>query len=283
MKKIVKNGVFDQERALYNLCDAQVVNCRFEGEADGESALKECRNVEIDGSTFVLRYPLWHAKGFNLKNSQMATSARAPIWYTEDGVIENCRIESIKTLRDCKNTKIKNSYISSEEFGWKCDGIEICNSEIESVYFLLDTKNVTIDNLKMKGKYSFQYTENIHIKNSYLDTKDAFWHTKNLTVENSTVKGEYLGWFSDGLTLINCHISGTQPLCYCKNLKLVNCTMEDTDLSFEYSSVEADIKGHIVSVKNPQSGYINADSIGEIILEDSVVECDCKITTRKSK
>jgi hypothetical protein len=56
--------------------------------------------------------------------------------------------------------------------------------------------------------------------------------------------------------------------------------MEGTDLSFEYSDVEADISGHILSVKNPHTGYITADSIGEIILEDSVMENTCQITVR---
>ena len=57
--------------------------------------------------------------------------------------------------------------------------------------------------------------------------------------------------------------------------------MENTDLSFEYSDVEADIKGHILSVKNPKSGIINADSVGEIILEDAVMECKGKVVTNK--
>ena len=98
---------------------------------------------------------------------------------------------------------------------------------------------------------------------------------------NSRVKGEYLGWFSEGLTLINCHIIGTQPLCYCKNLKLVNCTMEGTDLSFEYSDVEAEIRGHVDSVKNPRSGVIVLDSVGEIITEDPVMECTGKVCIRE--
>jgi len=139
---------------------------------------------------------------------------------------------------------------------------------------------VTLDRVKMKGKYSFQYMENLTIRDSYLDTKDAFWHSKNVTVINSTVKGEYLGWFSEGLTLINCAISGTQPLCYCKNLKLVDCTMEGTDLSFEYSDVEATVKGHIDSVKNPRSGSITADSVGEVIMGDAVMECTGKVIIR---
>jgi hypothetical protein len=132
----------------------------------------------------------------------------------------------------------------------------------------------------MKGKYSFQYTENFTISDSYLDTKDAFWHAKNITVKNCTLKGEYLAWYSEGLTLIDCKIIGTQPLCYAKDLTLINCTMEDTDLSFEYSDVKADVRGHIHSVKNPRSGEIVADSIGEIILEDSVFETNCRIHTR---
>ena len=132
----------------------------------------------------------------------------------------------------------------------------------------------------MEGKYSFQYMENLEIDNCNLDTKDAFWHSKNVTVRNSIVKGEYLGWFSDGLTLIDCKIIGTQPLCYCNNLKLVNCTMEDTDLSFEYSDVEADVRGNILSVKNPKSGTITADSVGEIVREDPVMECFGEVIIR---
>ena len=67
---------------------------------------------------------------------------------------------------------------------------------------------------------------------------------------------------------MRCHIKGTQPLCYCKNLKLIDCTTEDCDLAFEYCSVDATIKGKILSVKNPESGKICADEIGELIVTD---------------
>lgn len=69
-------------------------------------------------------------------------------------------------------------------------------------------------------------------------------------------------------------------MCYCKNLKLINCTMEDTDLAFEYSDVEADVQGHILSVKNPKSGRILADSVGEIIRGDAVMECTGEVILR---
>ena len=95
------------------------------------------------------------------------------------------------------------------------------------------------------------------------------------------VEGEYLGWYSDGLTLIRCHIKGTQPLCYCKNLRLIDCTMEDADLAFEYSEVQADVDSHIVSIKNPYMGKISCKSLGELIqTEDSVYPHLCQVEVR---
>lgn len=283
MTKCISKQTFDEERALYNLVDAEVLDCTFAGPQDGESVLKECHDFTVKDCSFSLRYPIWHAKKFKVINSSMDELTRAPIWYGSDGLLEGCKITGIKCLRECERVLISNCDIKSPEFGWKCNGVNIKDSSIESEYFLFDTNNVDIVNLKMKGKYSFQYMENLHIKDSELDTKDAFWHSKNITVENSLVKGEYLGWFSENLTLINCHIIGTQPLCYCKNLKLVNCTMDDTDLSFEYSDVEADIKGHVVSVKNPKSGVITLDSVDDIIFEDAVMECSGKIVIRDER
>ena len=123
-------------------------------------------------------------------------------------------------------------------------------------------------NLQFFGKYSFQYVKNMTIKNSHLSTKDAFWHTDNVTVKDSILEGEYLGWYSKNLTLIRCHIKGTQPLCYCKNLTLIDCTMEETDLSFENSSVYASIASDIVSIKNPKKGKIQVLSYKQLILDN---------------
>lgn len=281
MQKQIISQTFDEERALYNLTDAEVVGCTFAGPADGESVLKEARNIRVENCGFSLRYPLWHVKGFTLADSRMDDKTRAAIWYACDGEILSSHLHGIKAVRECSNIRLKNCSVISPEFGWKSDGIILEDSEITAEYLFLDSRNITLDHVRMNGKYSFQYVENLRIRNSRLDTKDAFWHAKNVTVENSEVKGEYLGWFSEGLTLIDCKISGTQPLCYCKNLRLVNCTMEDADLSFEYSDVDADIRGHVISVKNPRSGRIVADSVGEIVREDPIMECTGEVIIRK--
>ena len=76
------------------------------------------------------------------------------------------------------------------------------------------------------------------------------------------MKGEYLAWYCENVTFENCTLIGTQPLCYCKDLKLINCRMVDCDLAFEKSDVEAEIVSDVLSIKNPRSGSIIADSIG---------------------
>jgi len=281
--KIIENKTFDAERALYNISDTIVRGCTFAGPADGESVLKETRNIIIDDCNFSLRYPIWHAKKYELKNSALDEKTRAALWYSDNGIIENTDINGVKALRECHDTTIRNCRIDSAEFGWKTSDTVISDSEITSEYIFLDAENIGIERLRFKGKYSFQYVRNLTIKDSYLDTKDTFWHSKNVTVTDSVVKGEYLAWFSEGLTLIRCRIIGTQPLCYCKDLRLIDCEMTDCDLSFEYSDVEADIKGHIDSVKNPASGRITADSIGAVICEDSIMESNAVIAERSPK
>lgn len=276
----IKGQQFDEERALYGVRDTIIKKCVFAGEADGESALKEAKNIKVNSCSFNLRYPLWHVKKFTLKNSDMSGNCRAPIWYSSNGKIKECMMKGIKTLRECKNISIDRSSVDSAEFGWKCKDIVITNSDITSEYLFFDSKNITLQKIDMKGKYSFQYIKNLYIENSTLDTKDAFWHSKNVVVKDSVIKGEYLGWFSEGLTLVNCKIIGTQPLCYCKNLVLVDCTMENCDLAFEYSEVEASIIGNVDSIKNPREGIITVDSVGKVIMEDAVMDCKGSVVIR---
>lgn len=274
---------FDEERALYALQNADVKDCIFAGPEDGESALKEARNIAVEGCHFSLRYPLWHTHSFLLSDSTMDSRTRAALWYDQNGTINQCHLEGIKALRECSHIALLNCTIESPEFGWKCNDISLSDSTVDSEYIFLDSRNVRLKNVRVNGKYSFQYMKNLTIENSILDTKDAFWHSRNVVIRNCTVSGEYLGWFSEKLTLDCCHISGTQPFCYCKGLKLIDCTMDRCDLSFEYSEVEADVRGHIDSVKNPKKGTITADSVGDIIWGNEVMDCCGKVVIRKKR
>lgn len=57
---------------------------------------------------------------------------------------------------------------------------------------------------------------------------------------------------------------------------------DDADLAFEDSTLTADVRSAIMSVKNPRSGSIKAESIGKLIIDENVLApADCKITTAK--
>ena len=266
--KVITNQTFDQERALYGVDGATLHNCKFDGPADGESALKECKNIVAKDCYFNLRYPLWHDDGVVIENCHMTELCRAALWYTNDISIQSSKLHGIKALRECKNITLDNCDIASVEFTWFCEDITLANSKVVGEYFALKSQNLKLNNVDFKGKYSFQYITNSVIENCNLDTKDAFWHAKNVVVKNSVVKGEYLGWYGENLTFENCTIIGTQPLCYCKGLKLINCKMEGCDLAFERSEVQADIHSHVESIKNVTSGLVSVDSVGEVIVDE---------------
>lgn len=268
---IYENEIHDEERAYYGLKNAVVKNATIDGPADGESAFKECRDIVVEDSYLNLRYPFWHDENLKIENCEMTEGCRAALWYDQNVEINNCKMHGIKALRECADIKIKDTDIISPEFAWRSKNIQMNNCTLTGEYPFFECKNMEITGLKMKGKYSFQYIENVVFKNCEFDTKDAFWHAKNITVEDSIVKGEYLAWYAENIRFVRCKIIGTQPLCYVKGLVMEECTMEGCDLSFERSDVTATILSHIDSVKNPISGKITADSIGEIILEEEIV------------
>ncbi len=151
-------------------------------------------------------------------------------------------------------------------------------------YLLFHSSNIDIENFTLDGNYSFQHTKNMKLKNIEIKSKDAFWNSENVTVYDSIINGEYLGWYSKNLKFVNCKIAGTQPLCYAKNLILENCEMLNTDLAFEYSTLNAQVTTSILSVKNPISGTIEAKEIKNLILDDEKVDLkNLKIVTQISK
>jgi Protein of unknown function (DUF3737). len=265
----IEKQTFDEERALYGARDVIVNECCFDGPADGESAIKEAANVEVNKCFFNLRYPFWHVHGLNINGCDLTPLCRAALWYSDYIAIADTKLHGIKALRECRNVVLKGCDIISPEFGWSVTNIEMYDSKAESEYFMMRSEDIRFENVTFKGKYSFQYIKNAVFENCIFDTKDAFWHGENVTVRNSMVKGEYLAWYSDGLTLENCKIIGTQPLCYCKNLRLINCEMIDTDLCFEKSEVFAEITSPVISIKNPLSGKITVPKVGEVIMDDA--------------
>lgn len=279
--KIIKDKEFGGERPLYNEHGLRLENVVIHA---GESALKETSSIEVENCRFEGKYPFWCCDGFTVRNCCFTEGGRAALWYSKNLLMEDTLVEAPKMFREMSGLKLRRVRIpNAAETLWSCNEIDIEDVEIDKGdYLLMHSSGIRVDRMKLQGNYSFQYCKDVEIRDSVLHTKDAFWETENVTVRDSVIIGEYLGWYSRGLKLINCRIGGTQPLCYADDLVLENCSFEpDADLAFEYSSVQADIKGNVTSVKNPRTGCILADSYGEIILDANIkAPGDCRILTR---
>ena len=272
--KRIEGRTFGEERALYGSRALLVINCSFDGEEDGESALKESSDIVVQNTLCNLRYPFWHDHGLAILSCELTEKCRAALWYSEQISIHDSKLHGIKALRECRDVHLDRCEILSAEFGWSSEQVFMENSSAEGEYFMLRGRDLRFSDVTFRGKYSYQYVKNATFENCTLDTKDAFWHAEDVTLRNCTVKGEYLAWYSKRLTMINCRIIGTQPFCYCEDLKLINCEMIDADLAFEKSSVEAEITTPVVSIKNPTSGYICVPEVGELILNDPEAKCE---------
>lgn len=276
----IKNTEFEGERPLFASRDICLDHVTIHA---GESALKECSNVEAYNCRFEGKYPFWHNDGFIVKNCLFTEGARAALWYSRGLEMSDTLVEAPKMFREMDGIKLRNVRMpNAEETLWMCRNVELDHVEVAHAdYLFMYSENIRINHYKQQGNYSLQYCRNVEIRNAVIDSKDAFWNTEDVTVYDSELTGEYLGWHSRRLRLVNCKISGTQPLCYAHDLVLENCTMaDDADLAFEYSTVEATIDSPVHSVKNPRSGHIIAQSYGEIILDEHIkAPADCVIAT----
>ena len=168
---------------------------------------------------------------------------------------------------------MKQKWLSDLDVVWK----SIFGETMEQVsakgdYFAMNSRNMKLRDFRLAGNYSFDGVKNMEIHNAKLLSKDAFWNSENVTVYDSFISGEYLGWNAKNLTLINCTIESLQGMCYIDNLVMKNCKLINTNLAFEYSTVDAEITGKIDSVLNPASGIIRAEYIEELIVEKDKVD-----------
>ena len=280
--ELIKNKEFGGERPLFATHDLRLENITI---VDGESGIKQCQDMECYDSKFYGKYPWWHVDGAKIENCYFAPGSRSAIWYTNDLVMKHCTIDGPKFFREMKNVELEDVTINdADETFWKVKGLRLKNVTLhEGTYPFMFSEDIYVDGLESDAKYVFQYCKNVEVHNAKIVTKDSFWECENITIYDSLLDGEYLAWHSKNVRLVNCHLAGEQLLCYAQDLVLENCTIDAAcDRMFEYSTVEADIRGHIEHIKNPSSGHIIADSIGSVTIDENVRQPNnCVIEARK--
>lgn len=270
--KEIKQAYLTGERSLFKGENLKIYDTIF---TDGESPLKESHDIELYGSMFKWKYPLWYSKNILAKDCTWFEMGRAGVWYTDNITVKNAVIEAPKNFRRCHGVTLQNvNFQNAVETLWHCDGVIMEQVTAKGDYFAMNSQNMKLSDFWLVGNYSFDGVKNMEIRHAKLLSKDAFWNSENVTVYDSFLSGEYLGWNAKNLTLVNCTIESLQGMCYIENLVMKNCKLLNTTLAFEYSTVEVDIEGKIDSVLNPSGGRIQADYIDELIIEKDKVDPD---------
>lgn len=281
--KLIKDTEFGGERPLFASRDLRLENVIIR---EGESAIKECSNIEAFDCRFEGNYPFWHVHGFRIERCYFDIGGRSALWYSDHLLMRDTVIDAPKMFREMSVLNLENVTLNdADEVFWRCNDLHLKNVVLHGgTYPFMFSRGIYVDGLESDSKYVFQYVKDVEIHNARITTKDAFWEVENVTVYDSVLDGEYLGWHSKNLKLINCHISGEQPLCYATDLVLENCTFDPScDRAFEYSTLQADIRGSITNIKNPASGRIVADGIGSVTLDENIkAPADCRILLRSS-
>ena len=264
------NKTFTGERSLYRMRDLSVSDSVFE---DGESPLKEGKNLILNNVIFKWKYPIWNCVYVCVYNSKWEETARSGVWNTKNLLIKDSLIEAPKQFRRCDNITLENVKMPNAlETMWTCNDITLKDVYVFGDYFGMNSTNVKAINFKVDGNYIFDGGKNIEIDNAYLNSKDSFWNCENVVIKNSTIIGEYIGWHSKNLTFINCKIESDQGFCYIENLKIKDCIITNTPLAFEYSTVDINVSTKLESVKNPISGIIKCKGIDELIIDENIVD-----------
>lgn len=280
--KVIKGKEFGGERPLFASKDLRLEDVIIRA---GESAIKECSDIEAVGCRFEGNYPFWHVHGFKIEDCYFDVGGRSALWYSDHLKMTDTMIDAPKMFREMEDLYLERVQINdADETFWRCKNIVARDLKLSGgTYPFMFSRDIHIDGLVCDSKYVFQYARNVELHNAHITTKDAFWEVEDVTVYDSVLDGEYLGWHSRNLTLVNCHISGEQPLCYAENLVLRGCSFDAAcDRAFEYSTLDAEIKGTITNVKNPTSGRIVAEGIGSVTLDENIKRpADCQIIVKK--
>ena len=126
--KLIKNAEFGGERPLFESHDLRLENVIIR---TGESAIKECSNIEAVDCRFEGNYPFWHVHGFKIDRCYFDVGGRSALWYSDHLKMTDTIIDAPKMFREMDEIDIENVTMNdADEVFWRCNGIRIKNLKL---------------------------------------------------------------------------------------------------------------------------------------------------------
>ena len=146
-KKEIRQELLTGERALFQGKNLKIYDTIFD---DGESPLKESRDIELYGSMFKWKYPLWYAQNILAENSFDGAKNLES---------HNAKMLSKDAFWNSENVTVYDSFISGEYLGWNAKNLTLVNCTIESLQGMCYIENLVMKNCRLLNTtLAFEYS-----------------------------------------------------------------------------------------------------------------------------
>lgn len=149
--------------ALWYSTDVTVCGTKMHG----IKALRECRNVNIEGCDVLSPEFGWFCHDVNMKNTtaeaeyfmlrsqgikitDCTINGKYSLQYVEDAVIENCTLNTKDSLWHAKNVFVRHCTVNGEYLGWYSDGVTFEDCLLKGTQPLCWCKNLRLINCRME-------------------------------------------------------------------------------------------------------------------------------------
>lgn len=180
--------------ALWYSSEVEICNSRLHG----IKALRECRQVNLQGCDIISPEFGWSVQGMKMENCTIESeyfmmrasnltfrditlNGKYSFQYIEDSVFENCTFDTKDAFWHAKNITIRNSVVKGEYLGWY-------------------STNLTFENCKITGTQPLCYCKNLKLVNCGMtDTDLSFERSEveaTLTTPVVSIKNPLSGYIS---------------------------------------------------------------------------------------
>ena len=157
--KTIKDMTFGGERPLFESHNLRMENITI---SDGESAIKECTNLEADGCKFYGKYPWWHVDG-------TLHDGTYPFMGCRNVEIDGLVSDSKYVFQYVKHAVIRNAKITTKDSFWETEDITVYDSVLDGEYLGWHSKNLRLVRCHIAGEQPLCYAENLVLEDCTFD------------------------------------------------------------------------------------------------------------------
>lgn len=198
------DGPADGESALKESSEIDARDCEFKLRYpfwhDHGLKITNCSMYET------CRAALWYSDNVEITNTKM--HGIKALRECRDVKIEGCDIISPEFGWSVRGIEMKNSGAESEYFMMRSSGLEFSGVRLTGKYSFQYIENSTFTDCEFDTKDAFWHARNVIVRDSYVKGEYLAWYCENVTFENCTIIGTQPLCYCKGLRLINCRMEG---------------------------------------------------------------------------